>query len=345
MLTRLGVRRLSATAKTVADLAAHLRVRSNPFIAFSESQFTLTASTPMREAAEHIEANRLTFATLVDATSAEPKKVVGMISERDILRYLTRASDVAFFSGRTAGEEPVAHHMTKREDMTTVRLDDTLEHTLSLSREIIWRHLPVLDYWDQFYGVLHIRDVVMDIVGPGGGSFWTGKSAIDILQLKRKQKLQTSDGQADSMSVEWQAQLNDYLLAKAARHTIAVDATVEEAAWKLFNERLTFLSVVDPAETRVVGIVNERAFLQYCAQPTRTHRGGADSVGSILTPLEYVLHVSLTDSAERCIELFFTHNVRHLPVIDRKGHLLGIISIRDVLQPLLPAKGDPAWSL
>ena len=215
LLARLGrnflaaasVRRKLSTesTKTVADLATHLRIRSNPFIAFSESQFTIPSSTPMREAAEHIERNRLTFATVVD----EGSTVVGMVSERDILRYLTNATDLAFFSGRTASEEPVAQHMTPREEMTTVRLDDTLEHTLGLSREIIWRHLPVLDYWDQFYGVLHIRDVVMDIMGPGGGAFWEGKSAVDILQGKRRQKI---DAATDSSSVEWQTQLNDYLL-------------------------------------------------------------------------------------------------------------------------------------
>ena len=53
-----------------------------------------------------------------------------------------------------------------------------------------------------------------------------------------------------------------------------------------------------------------------------------------MTPLEGVLHVSINASVGDIVDLFFAHNMRHLPVIDR-GRLLGIISARDLLLPLL----------
>lgn len=63
--------------------------------------------------------------------------------------------------------------------------------------------------------------------------------------------------------------------------------------------------------------------------------GGVAAVASIMTPLKGLLHVSLTDSASHVIEVFFRNNVRHLPVIDSKEHLVGIISMRDMLRPLM----------
>ena len=57
-------------------------------------------------------------------------------------------------------------------------------------------------------------------------------------------------------------------------------------------------------------------------------------MASIMAPLEGVLHVSINASVGDIVDLFFAHNMRHLPVIDR-GRLLGIISARDLLLPLL----------
>ena len=63
--------------------------------------------------------------------------------------------------------------------------------------------------------------------------------------------------------------------------------------------------------------------------------GAKEPVSSVMTPWESVLHVSLTDPASKVIDLFFNKNVRHLPVIDNRAHLAGIISVRDLLRPLI----------
>ena len=66
-----------------------------------------------------------------------------------------------------------------------------------------------------------------------------------------------------------------------------------------------------------------------------------DAVGgveSIMTPIKQVLHVSLLDPATKCIDIFFSKNATHLPVIDRE-HLSGIISVTDLLRPLTDSLG------
>jgi len=137
--------------------------------------------------------------------------------------------------------------------------------------------------------------------------------------------------------------LSIYLLNSAQRHTVADGTTIESAAKQLSDERLTFLVVRDGQ--RVLGLVNERSFVKYCARDDELGGGksgglpaprDAGGVISIMTPLDQTLSVSLTDPASKCIDLFYEKSARHLPVLDRKEQLVGIISIRDMLRPLLP---------
>lgn len=58
-----------------------------------------------------------------------------------------------------------------------------------------------------------------------------------------------------------------------------------------------------------------------------------------MTPLEKVEHVSITDTVSTCVDKLFARNVRHLPVIDGE-HLFGVVSLRDILLPLLPEKHE-----
>ena len=68
---------------------------------------------------------------------------------------------------------------------------------------------------------------------------------------------------------------------------------------------------------------------------------GIATIGQVMTPLDDVLHVSLTAPVADAIDIFFSRNASHLPVIDQ-GRLSGIISIRDLLRPYLEAGGDAA---
>ncbi|EOD22776.1 hypothetical protein EMIHUDRAFT_195141 [Emiliania huxleyi CCMP1516] len=308
-----------ARAKTIGDLAPTLhRLKS---VGGSSSRHVLPASASVGAAAHHLLSERLSFSLILRSDES----LLGMVTERDLLRYATQAGDL---SGRTSSprayrvskplpsKPAVVEWMTPADRALTVRLDDTLEHAVSLVRRGIWRHLPVVDYYGRIHSILDVRDAVEVVFGARGLDAWRGKTAADVLGHKRKRKLAWPP---PGVPFEGWQQLEGYLLHSAAQHTVSSAASVEEAAQQM------------------------RSFLSYCAEPPgsglslverRAAPGSGRSVASIMAPLEGVLHVSINASVGDIVDLFFAHNMRHLPVIDR-GRLLGIISARDLLLPLL----------
>lgn len=301
---------------TIADLTPQLHR-----LKLAEDRFVLHDKAPVSVAAHHLATQRLTWCLVVD----DDASAVGMVTERDLLRYSTHAESLAFFSG--GKEDPCVNAwMTKREDMLSVRLDDTLEHAASLMKSGIWRHLPVLDYWGKLHSILDLRDVVSACWGEYGERTWENRLVADVLGAKRRNVIGEPQGSS------WTEQLQAYLLAQSERHTVSVRAPVAEAALKLASERLTFLVVVDGP--KVLGLVTERSFLSFCVG-FQNSAGPESGVHSIMTPIDQVVTVSLTDPASTCIDKFYMHNLRHLPVVN-KSNLIGIISARDMLRPLLP---------
>jgi len=310
----------------------------------------LPASTPISTAAQHLLENRLTFALVTDDEDSS-MPVVGMATERSMLQYAMCAGDLAFFSSHD-NEPTVADWMIPKTSMLSVRLDDPLLDAASLLlNEGIYRKLPVLDYWGKLHSLLDVRDVVLELVGREAGlAAWKGKLVADALAAKRRKRLEESPMTSVDLSgrkIPWHEQLAEYLLEHHRRSTITSHQPVEVAARQMLKQSLTFLVVIQPgatpSEDRVVGLVNERSFLSYCARGISEHAPAGpasaplqQTVMSVATPLESVLHVSLTDPVGVVISKFFQYNVRHLPVIER-GRLMGIISARDLLGPLLPS--------
>ena len=337
--------------KTIADLVPSLHR-----LKLAEDRFVVKASAPISHVARHLLDERLTFAIVVDDVSASDQqqghavgitsqKVVGIVNERKLMEYAMRAGTLSFFTGREQGDSPTYTWMTPAHSMLSARLDDTLESALATLHLGIWRHLPVLDYYGRLHSILDLKDALLEVVGPRRGeAAWADCTALDILGAKRKVKIMESSYGDDlfgggSSAVGWHEALSEYLLAHAARHTIGSHATVEDAARQMRKEALTFLVVreVQPSgESRVVGLVNERSFVAFCTDANVD--GAAAPLASIMTPLKDIVHVNLTDSAANVIDAFYAHNVRHLPVIDSKAQLAGIISVRDLLRPLLRAR-------
>ena len=53
-----------------------------------------------------------------------------------------------------------------------------------------------------------------------------------------------------------------------------------------------------------------------------------------------VYTVQPTDRVKRVIALLCTHRISGVPVVDRKGHLVGLISERDLLEAMYPKRRD-----
>lgn len=161
--------------------------------------------------------------------------------------------------------------------------------------------------------------------------------------------------------------LKSYLYNSASLHTVRPNVSVSEAMRQLTRNNLTFLVVVDesshhdqqssdPIKLQVMGLVSERHFLQAvarCPVPERiigrshdSRRGPvpqtlAQPVGSIMTKLPQMRCVRVDTLASDCLGLMLHHNIRHLPVLSAKNRsLAGILSLRDLLAPLVPTEDE-----
>jgi CBS domain-containing protein len=108
---------------------------------------------------------------------------------------------------------------------------------------------------------------------------------------------------------------------------VSVDATVADAVRLMLDLHVGAVSVVD-SDQRVAGIFTERDVLRKFSLSNRS----LDSIpirDAMTTPVE--LATPETTPGEALATMIERH-FRHLPIADRNGKLLGMLSIRNVLQ-------------
>ncbi len=106
---------------------------------------TILPDASLREAARKMADERIGLLVVVDPE--DPKKVVGVISERDIID--------AFGYGK---EDSKVKDVMKTQ-VVTVRYDDTVYKAARLFSEHNIRHLVVVDEEGKLYGVLSVKDI------------------------------------------------------------------------------------------------------------------------------------------------------------------------------------------
>ncbi len=109
---------------------------------------SVTPDKTVRDAAKVMANKGIGFLVVVD--SSDPRKVVGVLSERDIIRALASNKEDA----------KVEELMTK--DVVTVKDTDTLYKAAKLMREHGIRHLVVVNEDGIPVGVLSIRDLTYE---------------------------------------------------------------------------------------------------------------------------------------------------------------------------------------
>ncbi len=109
---------------------------------------SVTPDKTVREAAKVMANKGIGFLVVVD--SSDPRRVVGVLSERDIIRALASNKEDA----------KVEELMTK--DVVTVKDTDTLYKAAKLMREHSIRHLVVVNEDGIPVGVLSIRDLTYE---------------------------------------------------------------------------------------------------------------------------------------------------------------------------------------
>ena len=112
--------------------------------------------------------------------------------------------------------------------------------------------------------------------------------------------------------------------------TISQTSTLRDAIHQLTERRIGAL-VVSGDGRAIEGIVSERDIVR------ATSTSGPDaldaSVGSVMST--DVVTCSVGDGVDRLMALMTERRIRHLPVVDDRGHLSGIVSIGDVVKARL----------
>ena len=108
---------------------------------------------------------------------------------------------------------------------------------------------------------------------------------------------------------------------------VSVEASVAQAVQTMLERHVGAVAVLD-SEKRVAGIFTERDVLRKLALSGRDPE--KTLVRDVMTtPVE--LATSATTPGEALASMVDRH-FRHLPVVDNNGKLLGILSIRNLLQ-------------
>jgi CBS domain-containing protein len=118
-------------------------------------------------------------------------------------------------------------------------------------------------------------------------------------------------------------------------YTIHADAIVSDALRMLNEKRIGALIVVDNHE-EIRGIVTERDIMKQCYERHTNIKGVA--IQDVMTPREKLIVCALADDMDQIMDTMTTKRIRHIPVVDEAGALLGIISVGDVIKILLTHK-------
>lgn len=121
--------------------------------------------------------------------------------------------------------------------------------------------------------------------------------------------------------------MNILELCDAEAASVTVAATAEQAIRTMLERHVGAVAVLDES-CRVAGIFTERDVLRRLA--LGGHDPGKISVREIMTtPVEMATR---STSAGEALATMVDRHYRHLPIVDDDGKLLGMLSIRNVLQ-------------
>ncbi|MNT46271.1 Choline transport ATP-binding protein OpuBA [compost metagenome] len=126
------------------------------------------------------------------------------------------------------------------------------------------------------------------------------------------------------------------------------DATPYEVAQAMLQERIDLLPVVD-RDLKVVGVMSEADLLNRVNFPHgtildglkalfgrgnhRVEKSTANRIGDLMT--RSVQTISPDETLQDAAEIMVTKGVRGLPVVDKDGHLIGMLTRRHVIQGML----------
>jgi CBS domain-containing protein len=116
--------------------------------------------------------------------------------------------------------------------------------------------------------------------------------------------------------------------------TVAPDDTVFNALETMADFNIGAVLVLDGDD--LVGILSER---DYARKVKLLERGSKEtSVSEIMTT--EIRTVGSGSTVAECMEMMTEHRIRHIPVLDDDGYLVGVISIGDVVKAMIAQQRD-----
>ncbi|KAL3760590.1 hypothetical protein ACHAWU_009551 [Discostella pseudostelligera] len=125
-------------------------------------------------------------------------------------------------------------------------------------------------------------------------------------------------------------------------YTIGDENTVYEAVEKLAAYNVGCLVTTD-ANGNLSGVISERDYVMKIALLGKT--GRTTKVKEISTKAANLITASPDDTVDSCMAKMLSRDIRHLPLVDDKGKVVGIISIKDLIKSSLEEKEHTIHSL
>lgn len=114
----------------------------------------------------------------------------------------------------------------------------------------------------------------------------------------------------------------------------APDQTVVEAAELMQREDVGLVPIVAGNSTKLIGVLTDRDIVLKIVASGRDPRGTAVSEVMTSDPVACMPH----ESIEAVMELMASRQVRRIPIVDKDGALIGIVSQADIATRLSSAE-------
>ncbi len=112
-------------------------------------------------------------------------------------------------------------------------------------------------------------------------------------------------------------------------YSIAPDARVLDAVKLMAEKSIGALLVMDGSQ--IVGVISERDYARKVVLKGRS--SNETPVRDIMS--SPVMYVRPDQTNEECMALMTENRLRHLPVVDNDGKLLGLVSIGDLVKDII----------
>mmetsp|Transcript_16323 Transcript_16323/g.24389 ORF Transcript_16323/g.24389 Transcript_16323/m.24389 type:complete len:187 (+) Transcript_16323:70-630(+) len=117
--------------------------------------------------------------------------------------------------------------------------------------------------------------------------------------------------------------------------TVPESSTVYEAVQKFAAYDVGCLVTTDEAG-KISGVVSERDYISKIALLGRKSKDTL--VKEISTKTSNLMTAHPEDSVDECMEKMLSKDIRHLPLLDENGKVIGMLSVKDLVKTLVTEK-------